>query len=226
LVHKLKTESVNRVGGYINRELSIKSRVLNAMQSELSSHAQTGGAVEKEPGNKKDNYYGHRHEDCVFENPRQIKKDNKLLLSMVKHQELQKIAVSDTFSKKADPIDQYYALREQATQEREKQEIQAKVANAIQEDIQKQIREKMAKLTPKNAASPLANLMKKREAGADPEKLAKDYREFREGQKPPPLQLGETAKVPPPEIPKSVYPPTDRNKYDKMRETPRMFEKL
>lgn len=93
------------------------------MQNELNLHTSGGGAGDKELSNKNQNYYGHHHQDCVFENPKQINKENKLLLSMVKHQELQKIAVSDTFSKKADPIDQYYALREQAAYEKDKQEM-------------------------------------------------------------------------------------------------------
>jgi len=52
------------------------------MQNELNMHTSGGG---KEGNSKNKNYYGHHHKDCVFENPKQINKENKLLLSMVKH---------------------------------------------------------------------------------------------------------------------------------------------
>ena len=63
------------------------------------------------------------NKECVFENPRNISKRNRLLLAMVKHQEVKKEEVQDMFSKKADPLDKYYELQEQIDLVKEKTEL-------------------------------------------------------------------------------------------------------
>ena len=63
------------------------------------------------------------NKECVFENPRNISKRNRLLLAMVKHQEVKKEEVQDMFSKKADPLDKYYELQDQVELVKEKTEL-------------------------------------------------------------------------------------------------------
>ena len=64
-----------------------------------------------------------------------------------------------------------------------------------------------------------------RKPGEHRAQLEREYRDMRGKQKKPVLLPSDTVKIDPKEIPFSVLG-TDRNRYDKIRDTPRMFESL
>lgn len=123
MLQEAKLNSHSRVAPYIQANQSVKEATAKAIRlqdaKDLKSGAGCGrSAAERSSISTMPSQAGEddimKKASGFIENPRSINPKNKLQLAMVKHVQVEQLAVTDMFSKKADPIDKYLELQAQA----------------------------------------------------------------------------------------------------------------